>query len=370
MKGFAVVSKGIEQIVADELKELVVSKCSVSEYTVQFETKKMEDFLFLCYKSQSVDRIVYSLGEFTFKDFFPEFEKFISKLKLESWMKAKKFRMECIRYGNHTFNSADVEGKSMKLISSKFKMKFERNEFDIIFFVYVVNDKCLFGIDLSGFELNKRNYKIYTHASSIRGTIGYALVRLSDFKPKDALLDAFSRDGIIPIEAGFYATGFPINYFRKDKFAFRRLKLGIDFDKFFAKIDKKFNKKVTKIFSYDHMFKYVDFAKKNAKIAGIDKQLNFSRVEVEWLDIKFTKECVDRIVTYLPSSKSKNLDKIYKEFFYQCEFILKKKGKLVILARLPNLVKKYAENNKFIVCEEVSIYSGEQKLDILILKKK
>ena len=323
----------------------------------------------MCYKAQSVDRILYLLGAFQFEDFNAEFEKFIQDLKLEKWMKAKKLRVECIREGKHSFNSAEVEGKSMKILSEKFGMKFDKNEFEIIFFVYIVNNKCYFGVDFAGFELNKRNYKIYTHASSIRGTIAYSLIRLSGFKENETLLDPFSRDGIIPIEAGFFATGFPVNYFRKDRFAFLKLKTGIDYEKFFQKEDKKFRKKTTKIFCFDHMFKYVDFAKKNAKIAGIDKQLNFSRVDVEWLDIKFTKESVDRIVVNLPSSKSKNLEKIYKEFFYQSEFILKKKGSIAVLAKNAELIKKHSAHNHFVVEKEAEIYSGEQKLDVMVLKK-
>ena len=63
------------------------------------------------------------------------------------------------------------------------------------------------------------------------------------------------------------------------------------------------------------MFKYVDFLKKNAKIAGVDKHINFSRVELEWLDIKFKKESIDRIITNPPISKNANLDKVYNEFF-------------------------------------------------------
>ena len=40
--------------------------------------------------------------------------------------------------------------------------------------------------------------------------------------------------------------------------------------------------------------KFVVFARKNAKIAGIDKQINFSRVDIEWLDLKFKKNSVDK----------------------------------------------------------------------------
>ena len=118
------------------------------------------------------------------------------------------------------------------------------------------------------------------------------------------------------------------------------------------------------------MFKYVDYSRKNAKIAGIDKEINFSRVELEWLDIKFKKESVDRIVTNMPTSKNANLDKIYNEFFYQSEYILKKDGAMGLITRIPDFVKKHASKHNFVVVKEKEVWSGEQMLNILIIKKK
>ena len=91
---------------------------------------------------------------------------------------------------------------------------------------------------------------------------------------------------------------------------------------------------------------------------------------MEWLDIKFKKESVDRIVTNLPSSKNTNLEKIYNEFFYQGEYILKKNGSIAIITKNPDFVKKHAAKHNFIVVKERELWSGEQMLIILVLKKK
>ena len=124
------------------------------------------------------------------------------------------------------------------------------------------------------------------------------------------------------------------------------------------------------IYAFDHLFKYVDYSKKNAKIAGVDKSINFSRIDLEWLDIKFKKESVDRIATSLPSSKNANLEKIYKEFFYQAEYILKKDGRIALIARMPDLAIKHAEINNFEVIRQKEVWSGEQAMKMLLLKKK
>jgi 23S rRNA G2445 N2-methylase RlmL len=374
MKGLAITSKGLEETASTDIKELIGAKCRIEESCVIFDFKKFENLCLLCYKAQSVDRILYLIDDFKFKNFAEEFEKFIGGLDLKSWAKKhKNFRVECIRIGQHNFKSTDAESQCAKLILNKYrdeKLNFNLKEYEIIFFIYIVNDRCYFGIGFSGFALNKRAYKIFMHPGSLRGTIAYALLRESGFGKKDILLDPFSRDGVVAIEAAFYALDFPLNYFKKDRFAFMKLKLGIDYGKLFIKIDNKIKKSKPKIYAFDHLFKYVDFSKKNAKIAGVEKSVSFSRVELEWLDIKFKKESVDIIATNPPISKNANLDNIYNEFFYQAEYILKKEGRMAIITRTPDFVQKHAEKHNFIIENQKKIWSGEQELNILILKKK
>ena len=216
---------------------------------------------------------------------------------------------------------------------------------------------------LNYLEIFDENYNIIKADANIS-------IRESGFVKDDVALDPFSRDGVVSIEAAFYAAGFPVNYYKKDKFAFLKLKIGVDFEKFFEGVDKSIKKPKAEIYSYDHLFKYVDYSRKNAKIAGVDKHINFSRVELEWLDIKFKKESVDRIITNPPTSKNANLEKVYGEFFYQCDYILKNNGTVAIVSRIPDFVKKHAEKRDFAVHREKEVWSGEQLLKIMVFKKK
>ena len=373
MKGLAITSRGLEETASAEVMELIGRKCEISDGCAAFEFKKYEEVCLLCYKAQSVDRIIHLIGSFEFKNFLKDFEGFLNKTNLDEWMENHKvFRVECTRLGTHDFKSTDAETKAIGMILKKYgkNVKFDLREHEIMFFIYIAGSKCYFGVDFAGFELNKRGYKIFLHQSSLRGTIAYSLVRESGFGKKDAMLDPFSRDGIIAIEAAFYSLDFPHNYFKKDRFAFTKLKLGIDYEKFFKSADKKIKKNNLDIYAFDHLFKYVDYSKKNAKIAGVDKSINFSRIDLEWLDIKFKKESVDRIATSLPSSKNANLEKIYKEFFYQAEYILKKDGRIALIARMPDLAIKHAESNNFEVIRQKEVWSGEQAMKMLLLKKK
>ena len=372
MRGLVITAKGIEKIASMEIKELINADCSTEESCVIFNFNDLSDLCLLCYKCQSADRVICLIGNFEFKNFFEDVEEFIKKIKLDEFTgKFKKFKIECIRIGVHNFNSVDAETKTANLIFKKINdsgAKVDLNDYEIIFLLYIVNNKCYFGIDFAGFEMNKRSYKIFLHPNSLRGTIAYALARESGFKKDEIMLDPFSRDGVIAIEAALYAADFPVNYYKKDKFAFLKFDVGMDFDEFFKKIDKKIKKAKTGIHSYDHLYKYVDYSRKNAKIAGVDKQISFSRTELEWLDIKFKKESVKRIVTNPPLSKNVNLDKAYNEFFYQCEYILAKDGTIALISRMPDFIKKQAEKYNFIISKEVDVWSGEQLLRIIIFQ--
>ncbi len=368
MKGFAIVSKGMEEITAAEIEELINSKPKCGECSVTFEFDEFEKLCILSYKSQAAERYACLLGAFKSGKILEELQKMAEKCIGKGLMKnVKKFKVECARTGKHDFRSVDIESSLSKLLGKKIKLKDKGNE--IIFLVHIVNDQCRFGIDFSGFDMQKRNYKIFLHPNSLRGTIAYALAKLSGFRKDEILLEPFARDGTVAIESALYACNFPVNYYRKERLAFRNLEVGIDYDKFFEGMEKEITKSKGKIFAYDYQFKFVDFSRKNAKMAGIDKEINFSRVELGWLDIKFREKSIDRIATNLPSSKSANLEGIYEEFFYQCEYILKDEGRIAVIARIPELALKYAGRHNFKAEKEVELFSGEQPFKIIIFKK-
>ena len=374
MKGFAITSRGIEATASMEIKELIKSDCVMEDRCVKFEFNDFAKICLLCYKSQSIDRALCLILEFKFESFFEDLKSCVSQCDFGVWIKDyKKFRVECIRLGVHDFNSVEVEKKAKELIikkSKKRQIEFDPIEYEITFFVCIIDKKCYLGVDFAGFDLNKRGYKVFTHANSLRGTIAYSLIREGGFEKNETMLDPFSREGIIPIESALYCSGISVNYYRKDKFAFLKLNLGINFERFFAEADKSMKNKEIEVNCFDHLFKFVDYSKKNAKVAGVDKLIKFSRVELEWLDLKFKKSSVNRIITVPPSSNSSSLERIYNEFFYQSKYILKKDGSISLISRLPELLKRHAERHGFAVEKEKEVWSGQQQLKIMVLKNR
>ncbi|MFC1727865.1 THUMP domain-containing protein [Nanoarchaeota archaeon] len=355
MKGIAITHKGIEDISALEIKELIKKESKTEESVVKFDATK-EELAKLCYRSQSVIKILELITEFdigTLDD--------LKQLKKVDIKHKGSFVVRCLRVGEHDFTSLDVEKEAGEIIYEKIKQKVDLKNPDLTLLIYIYNNKAYLGIDYSGFDLSKREYKIFSGARALKGTIAYSLVRMSGYKPTETLLDPFSISGEIPIETALFATKFSANYFSKEKFAFNKF-LNFKFEE-----PKKYK---TKVLCFDSLLKNIKAAQKNAKIAGIDKNIKFSKTDLEWIDTKFKEDSVDRIVTRIPEltkyQKPNQIEKLYKEFFNQAEFILKKKGKIVAIAKNLNLFKKFSEN--FNILEERTISLGKEELSAITLE--
>lgn len=374
MEAFAITNKGMEDVAKLEISELIKTTPIIEETVIKFPIKNYFDLGTVCYKSQSIDKASLLLCEF---DVDKKLEKTISNFKInkdfDEWCK-KKIRVDCIRKGDQEFKSVELTAKISEKIINKYNIKTDFDSPDVIFFVYVYNDKGYFGVDFSEIELSKRQYKIFHHPESLKGTTGYYLVRKSDFSGKQVLIDPFIGSGIIVIEAALYAMGFPVQYYNKNKLAFTHY----DFFKntkndFFEAHDKKIKEKETKIFGYDSQLRYLKAVQKNAKLAGIRKSINLSKIDVEWLDTKFEKNSVDIIITDPPRTGKnkdlKKLEKVYNEFFYQANFILKKTGQIIVLARDYVLLETSAKKHKFKISEKYLINQGQEQFNVVIFKK-
>ena len=295
MKGLAITHKGFEDICAKEINELVKTKTKVLEGCVEFEIEKLEDLCLIAYKAQSIIKILYYIDSCEYSE-IEDLKKLTDKIDFDQWFNEETtFVVRCKRMDDTDESTQYIESQMGEYILEKKKLKVELKQPDVTFFVYICESKAYFGIDMTATELSKRQYKIYLHPEALKGTMGYCLYRMSDAKVGDVILDPFCGSGTILIETALHQTQFPVNYFNKQKFAFLKFKplKEVDFDKFFTEIDKqaKENKKIT-LNGFDHQLRYVTSSKNNAKIAGIEKNINFARADAEWLDTKMEEEQV------------------------------------------------------------------------------
>lgn len=349
MEFIAVTINGIEEIVQLELKELINASSKILvPGRVKFETSK-ENIKKLIYITRSISR-VYSL-ESSFK--FIDLENILKNLP--SIEIKESFRVKCLRKGNHPFCSKDVEKKVGEYYYKKGN-KVDLENSQTVIYVEIIDQFCIIGIDLTKKKLHKREYHIKIHNQSPNALIAYSMIRFAKWKDKEILLDPFAKEGIIPIEAALFGSNIPRGYLSDERI---------------EEIDKKIIKKPLNIFGYDPKLNNVRSCEINSKIAEVNKQIKLSKIDIDWLDVKFEKESVDKIISTLPfiskDRDSKEIEKQYKQFFNQAEFILKKTGKMVLLIQRLDLVKKYHTNFNIEIEKDVTI--GDMHYKLIIYKK-
>ncbi|MBD3259991.1 hypothetical protein GF371_05190, partial [Candidatus Woesearchaeota archaeon] len=244
------------------------------------------------------------------------------------------------------------------------KCKVNLHNPDINVFCYILNDKCYISIDFVGFDLNKRYYKVYTSAKSIKATFGFNLLMLGDYKKNQIVLDPFCDCGTIPIEAAYYFSGIPIHSLQKEKFKF---KIEKEFEK---EINKQKNKKQKTIFAYDPQVRNITACRHNSNIGKVESFVEMSKVTTDWLDVKFEPGQVDLVATVVPQPSRltlKQVTKTYKQLFPKLEIILKKGGKFVTQGN--DLLEKIGNESKLKLEKKIKIRKGNQILNIFRYRK-
>lgn len=340
MQYIAQIVNGIEEIGIKEIKELVKAKAEkILPGRLFFETNKVKE---LNYKARSLERLYELLVKFEFKT-LEDIKKQVDKLKFDF---KGTFKVKCARRGKHNFNSQEIAVSIGKVIFEKgFEVDIKNPDINVL--IDIIDNHCIVGMDVSNASLCKRDYRVKTNKQSINACVAYSMLRLGDWDKKEVLLDPFCKDGVIVIEAALFGLKIPRGHLSED----------------FSKIEKE----DLKIFALDPMMPNVRSSEVNAKLADINKQINFSKCDLDWLDTKFDKESVDKIMTAIFTSEKKEAIKEFKELFYQAEYVLTKKGKMVIATQNKDLLLKSAE--KFKLEKEVKVTIGGLSYSVLVLVK-
>ena len=370
INAIAVPAPGFSDICATEVKEILGIDASANQGVVSFSAELLQVCEYI-YRAQTVERVFLELascdaGEDIVDKIVPELSKIAPYMP-----KGATFVVRA-DVDTQDLVKQELESELGAKIVEKTSAKVNLQRPDVTFIVLVRQGKCHFGIDLSGEDLGKRDFRIFLGPEALKGHVAASLVKMAPVGK--VVLDPFCRNGIIPIELALMLTKRSPHYFGKEKFLFRRLPelKDTNWDELFEKIDKNMIPDVdTKIISMDPQFNHISSAKKNAKIAGVNKSIMFSRTDLEFLDAKFGKQAIDTIIT-LPPQPNVNLpkeriDKMLKDVFYQAEFVMKKGGTMVLITQTGvDDLKKHAAQYGFTFKTERDIKQGKAELKVLV----
>ncbi len=324
MKCFALVNAGLEKVARQEIEETVKVKSQLSDNVVEFETEDKAHLLSL--KIQSARRLLISLGKTKNIDDFKFGEvgwqdiltkDFSFRVEVEG-VKGQENRIEISRA---------VAGKFFKAVEDEgIQPKIELKTPQLLLVVYFNQTEYFLGIDSNVEELNSRNYRVFAHQASFKGDLAYYFVRRSCFRPGERLLVGFAKDGTIAIEAARFAGD-------------------------------------TRILSFDESRQNVTAARKNAKLAKVDKLTDIQKYSLDELDVKFSEGEFDRAIFHVTTKDEEKINEIY----YQLNYILKHGGTVLFIGRKN---WELSISSKFILKEESEICKGESCYKTWLLEKK
>ncbi len=353
-----------------EMKELIKKESKIYSNLCFVKDISERDLAKLCYEMQSVKKVCVSVFNCSSKNL----ENNIKNLDIDKTMLKEITSFE-VRSESHSeiFTSPKLNTFIGLEIQKNTDLDVNLNSPNLTF--YVVLEKDLFiGIDVVGFDLSKRPYKISNQSDSINSSFAYSLLRIAGVKKNSTVVDPFAGSGTIPIECTLFQSNISAfkfeNKFNGFKIPFLK-KYFIDEEN--IQKEKKVQTK-GKVYAYDHLLKHVLGIQKNAKLAGVEKIMSMSKISIDWVDSKLDETSVDFIITDPPKytlklDNLKDITKIYDELFYQSKYVLKKTGKMGVLVLEENILLKEAKKHKFELVEIINLKRGEMNYKFLIFKK-
>lgn len=370
MEGLLITHPGMEDIAAQEVGQILGKKATCDHGAVRFPIPHLRAAATLSYKARSALRILVFWGSFpvtTLSSTATEIKRIIKEVNFSTpvtkhWP-SRRFSVVCQRAGKHTFTSVDLQNETVKVIKKQAQGIIDHKQHDFLVYLHVVGNQGYIGLDVAQQDLSKREYKLVNYGGSLKGTVAYGLLSLAGYTKKSVLVDPFCGTGAIPLEAYGVATKQPPR--EQDCSAILASHL--------PKKKRSAPKQQTRptIYAFDPKQKYVQAAKKNA--AASQSTIRIARQDPEWLDTVLEKNSVDCIVTQPPvPSKivaAQQAHKLYKDLFYNAQYILKQSGKLVCITSKPDPLLSAATQYPFRCDEKREAALGKATMTILVLSK-
>lgn len=283
---FATAAKGIEEVLADELRGLGIQVDAVETGGVRFRGD-ME----ACYRAnlwlRTANRILIPLSEFSCST--PEM--LYDGVRSLNWAKyltpEMTMAVDCSLRDSFTTHSGWVALKTKDAIVDDLRERLGRRPNvdpanpDLRVNVHLAKNRCTISLDSSGTPLDRRGYRIDRTEAPLRETLAAALVKLSGWDGSGPLIDPMCGSGTIVIEGALAAANRAPGLLRKfgfERWPGHRQGLWSELVKE-AKVMIK-ERPVAALLGYDIDGKALEAARNNAGRAGVGSIVTFARGDI------------------------------------------------------------------------------------------
>ncbi|USD42479.1 bifunctional 23S rRNA (guanine(2069)-N(7))-methyltransferase RlmK/23S rRNA (guanine(2445)-N(2))-methyltransferase RlmL [Vibrio sp. SCSIO 43135] len=282
----AVTSNGLENLLAEELKNLGITNAKPVQAGVKFKASN-EQIYRCCLWSRLASRFVRVLSEFTCQD---DMDLYLSATAI-NWVNhfhsSKKFVVDFNGTNREIRNSQYGAMKVKDAVVDCFEKKnlprpsISKDRADLRIHVRLHKDKALLGIDMVGGGLHQRGYRPESGRAPLRETLATAILLRSEWQHDKPLLDPMCGSGTLLIEAAMMAANMAPGV-KRERWGFESLE---DFEpelwaeiKSEAKVQARRGvKKVdAKFYGFDNDERVIKTARDNARRAGVESLIEFN----------------------------------------------------------------------------------------------
>ncbi|OAD91276.1 DNA methylase [Aequorivita soesokkakensis] len=295
VKNFKMVAKtlfGMEELLAQELRQLGASEIEIGTRNVSFEgdTGFMYKANLCCRTAIKILKPITAFNIFTEEDLY----KKIYEMPWENYMDVKgTLAVNATVFSDVFTHSQYIALKTKDAIVDRFRdREGVRPDVDLDhptlrINIHIDRNICTVSLDSSGESLHKRGYKVESTLAPINEVLAAGIIMLSGFQGQCNFLDPMCGSGTFLTEAAMIACNIPPNL-NREEFGFETWP---DFDvDLYEKIEDAALKKVRdfphKIYGFDTDPVAIHKAKENIKSANLQdfievKQQNFFESEKE-----------------------------------------------------------------------------------------
>ena len=288
---FATAAKGIESIVAKELKGIDAQNIQPISGGVHFEGS-METLYRANLWLRTANRVLMPIAEFSCTTPQTLYDN-VRQIRWHDWMGLEQtLAIDCNCRDSQINHSHYAALKIKDAIVDQFRDQTGRRPNvdvrspDLRVNAYIVKDRCVLSLDTSGDRLHLRGYRRQAGEAPLRETLAAAIVELVEWDSEGMFIDPMCGSGTILIEAALKAMNYAPGLLRCRRtkgFGFQRWpgfnrKLwGKLVDEAKAQIREKIP---GRLLGHDLSKNAIQIASQNAKEAGLEKQIRFSRGNV------------------------------------------------------------------------------------------
>jgi putative N6-adenine-specific DNA methylase len=281
---------GLEEVLAEELRELGASSVQPFKRAVGFEGDK--EMLYRAnLELRTALRVLVHLHTFKAKNEQQLYQR-IFDIDWQQYMSVRDTLAVDATASSSIFRHSKYAAlKTKDAICDRFRKETGRRPYVNVLNpalrinLHIHNDHCILSLDSSGDSLHRRGYRTDTGEAPINEVLAAGMIGLTGWKQDRCFIDPMCGSGTLLIEAAFQATN-RAPQLNRDSFGFMRWP---DYEaELWQKLVEQSKNKITEfshgLYGYDKDFKARRMAQHNAAAAGLEGIVTIERQPIERLE--------------------------------------------------------------------------------------